>query len=178
MLRSSPRQQVNIITAFIDGNMIYGSDKERSRNLREMKNGRLRTGNGDILPVSKASYCVVFCNIRKFEYHSEKVFLNVNLVLWMLCDSFEILLFFNKNSQNKIVRRNYFQKIQKLFNLCCYRKTKICYPTRIPSTVPVKSCFWPVTSVQMCNPDWQHYTSFSCVNTTDWLKNIWPEILR
>ena len=52
MLRSSPRQQVNIISAFIDGNMIYGSDQERSDHLREFSGGRLRTGKGDLLPVS------------------------------------------------------------------------------------------------------------------------------
>jgi len=32
--------------------MIYGSDEQRSLNLREMKDGRLRTGDGDLLPVN------------------------------------------------------------------------------------------------------------------------------
>ncbi|XP_066911010.1 uncharacterized protein [Clytia hemisphaerica] len=50
VLGRSPRQQTNIVTSFIDGNHIYGSDKERSDHLREFKGGRMRTGKGDLLP--------------------------------------------------------------------------------------------------------------------------------
>ena len=57
MLRQSPRQQTNLITAFLDANMVYGVDKERSDYLREFKDGRLKTGDGNLLPVSETFLC-------------------------------------------------------------------------------------------------------------------------
>ena len=39
-----PRQQINDITSFIDGSMIYGSSSERIEDLRDPNSGRLRTG--------------------------------------------------------------------------------------------------------------------------------------
>lgn len=50
LLRNSPREQTNQITAFIDANMVYGVDKKRSDYLREFKDGRLKTGEGDLMP--------------------------------------------------------------------------------------------------------------------------------
>ncbi len=50
---SVPREQVNSITAYIDGSNVYGSDQERSGYLRTFENGRLKTtlaDNGEILP--------------------------------------------------------------------------------------------------------------------------------
>jgi hypothetical protein len=47
---TSVRQQVNDITAFLDGSMIYGSDATRAAALREMSGGRLRTSAGNMLP--------------------------------------------------------------------------------------------------------------------------------
>ncbi|OYP36157.1 hypothetical protein CGZ80_10220 [Rhodopirellula sp. MGV] len=46
----NPLQQVNGITAFIDGSMIYGSDAERADALRTFDGGRLKTSEGDLLP--------------------------------------------------------------------------------------------------------------------------------
>jgi hypothetical protein len=44
------RQQVNDITAYLDGSMIYGSDLARANALREFSGGRLLTSDGDLLP--------------------------------------------------------------------------------------------------------------------------------
>ncbi len=48
--QSGVRQQMNQITAFLDGSMIYGSDAERAAALRSFEGGRLKTSTGDLLP--------------------------------------------------------------------------------------------------------------------------------
>jgi hypothetical protein len=53
--RDGVRQQVNEITGWIDGSMVYGSDDERSRALRTLDGtGRLKTGPGNLLPQNDA----------------------------------------------------------------------------------------------------------------------------
>jgi peroxidase len=47
---TNPRQQINSITAFIDGSQVYGSDATRAAALREFVGGRLRTSAGNLLP--------------------------------------------------------------------------------------------------------------------------------
>ena len=48
---SSPRQQVNEITAWIDASNVYGSDEERAIALRTMDGtGMLKTSEGNLLP--------------------------------------------------------------------------------------------------------------------------------
>jgi hypothetical protein len=44
------RQQLNLITSFIDGSNVYGSDTKRATWLRTMKNGKLKTSAGNLLP--------------------------------------------------------------------------------------------------------------------------------
>jgi len=49
------RNQFNAITAYVDGSQIYGSTDAESLNLRTMVDGKLKTSDGDNLPLNSAS---------------------------------------------------------------------------------------------------------------------------
>ncbi|MCX7421052.1 MAG: SpaA isopeptide-forming pilin-related protein [Planctomycetia bacterium] len=51
---TNPRQQVNIITAWVDGSMVYGSDATRAAALRTFSGGMLKTSDGNLLPSNTA----------------------------------------------------------------------------------------------------------------------------
>ncbi len=46
----NPRQHPNMITAFVDGSGIYGSDVERADWLRSFESGKLKVSEGNLLP--------------------------------------------------------------------------------------------------------------------------------
>lgn len=57
MVRASvpnPRQQTTVISGYLDGSMIYGSDEERANALRAFQGGRLATSEGDLPPLNTA----------------------------------------------------------------------------------------------------------------------------
>jgi hypothetical protein len=54
LFRRSPRQQINEISGWLDGSMVYGSDPVRAAALRSFNAGRLATSAGDLLPFNDA----------------------------------------------------------------------------------------------------------------------------
>lgn len=52
----NPRQQVNGITAWVDGSMIYGSDQATADSLRTFEGGRLLTSDEGLPPVDEEGY--------------------------------------------------------------------------------------------------------------------------
>ena len=53
---TNPRQQVNEITAWIDGSNVYGSSEEVANSLREFVGGRMLTSEGDLPPVDENGF--------------------------------------------------------------------------------------------------------------------------
>lgn len=49
---TTPRQQTNSVTAWLDGSQIYGSDPTTAGKLRTHVGGRLKTSAGDMLPIN------------------------------------------------------------------------------------------------------------------------------
>lgn len=48
--QATQRQQLNLLTSFIDGSVVYGSDTKRATWLRTLRNGKLKTSAGNLMP--------------------------------------------------------------------------------------------------------------------------------
>ncbi|HXV38592.1 MAG TPA: peroxidase family protein [Nitrosopumilaceae archaeon] len=46
----TPREQINVVTAFIDASNVYGSDSTRAAALRTFSDGKMKTSDGNFLP--------------------------------------------------------------------------------------------------------------------------------
>ncbi len=53
---TDPRQQINTITSWLDGSMIYGSDAATAAALRTFQGGLLKTSPGNMLPYNSTQY--------------------------------------------------------------------------------------------------------------------------
>jgi peroxidase len=63
---TNPRQQRNLITAYIDGSTVYGSDADRASWSRTHIGGRLKvrsTVHGDLLPYNDGTMFNVMCSL-------------------------------------------------------------------------------------------------------------------
>ncbi len=54
---NNPRRHPNLVSSFLDGSMVYGSDSERASALRTLDGtGKLKTSSGDLLPFNSSAY--------------------------------------------------------------------------------------------------------------------------
>ncbi|XP_050399752.1 peroxidase-like protein 3 isoform X2 [Patella vulgata] len=67
-----PREQQNLLTAFIDGSNVYGSNEETLQRLRD-SNGKMKTSSGDLLPPGKDDSCVLPKDKFCFDAGDERV---------------------------------------------------------------------------------------------------------
>ncbi len=51
----NPREQINVITSWLDASMVYGSDQGRAMELRTLSGGHMKTGPDQLLPLNNAA---------------------------------------------------------------------------------------------------------------------------
>ena len=51
----NPRAQINELTAWLDGSMVYGTNPDTALALRTLTGGRLKTSEGDLLPLNNSA---------------------------------------------------------------------------------------------------------------------------
>ena len=51
---ANPRDQITVVTSFLDGSQVYGSDATRAAALRTFSGGQLKTSAGGLLPFNTA----------------------------------------------------------------------------------------------------------------------------
>ncbi len=56
LLPTSPREQVNSITSWVDGSNVYGSDDDTAKSLRTLRGGLMKTSAGDLLPIDSEGF--------------------------------------------------------------------------------------------------------------------------
>ncbi|XP_046358412.2 peroxidase mlt-7-like [Haliotis rufescens] len=83
-----PVEQLNQITAFLDGSMVYGSTREEQEKLRLHRNGLLKFHDLQLLPESKLKNCVPgkpqhFCFMAGDERVNEHMGLTSLHTIWM-----------------------------------------------------------------------------------------------
>lgn len=80
---NNPRQQVNQITAWIDGSMVYGSSEERAAEIRAFSDGQLLVSDGNLLPVEARAAVVAEAGDQVFsgQFIAGDVRANENIAL-------------------------------------------------------------------------------------------------
>jgi hypothetical protein len=53
---ANPLQHPNLVTSFLDGNIVYGSDPDRALALRTLQGGTLKTSAGNLLPFNNTTF--------------------------------------------------------------------------------------------------------------------------
>ena len=53
---ANPLQHPNLVTSFLDGNIVYGSDPDRALALRTLQGGKLKTSAGNLLPFNSTTF--------------------------------------------------------------------------------------------------------------------------
>jgi Animal haem peroxidase len=59
----NPRQQTTVISSYLDGSMVYGSDAKRANALRSFKGGALKTSHGNLPPLNTEGLANATANI-------------------------------------------------------------------------------------------------------------------